>query len=211
MTRIDLNPTAQCSEKLGGMIFHGMEEIIGHSGVVAVLNFARLPGLLDHFNQRDFPVALAYSELGKIQAALEKLYGSRGGRGIALRSGRSCFNYSLREYGKELGLLSLSYRLMTASAKISAGLSLVIGHLSDLFATPIELSEQADHYSITIQNCPVCYQRKVNVEVCHLIVGFLQEFLYWISGGKFYNVHETSCAAAGTNACVIQIDKQAFE
>lgn len=211
MTITDLNPAAHCSEKLGGMIFHGMEEIIGHSGVVAVLNFARLPDLLEHFNQRDLPVALAYSELGKIQSSLEKLYGPRGGRGIALRSGRSCFNYSLREYGKELGLLSLSYRLMTASAKISAGLNLVVGHLSEIFATTIDLEELPDHYNVTIRNCPVCYQRKINVEVCHLFVGFLQEFLYWISGGKFYNVHETACAASGANACVIQIEKQAFE
>jgi predicted hydrocarbon binding protein len=42
-------------------------------------------------------------------------------------------------------------------------------------------------------------------------VGILQEALYWVSGGKFFNVEETHCIAAGDNACLIEIDKQPIE
>ena len=33
--------------------------------------------------------------------------------------------------------------------------------------------------------------------VCHLAVGLLQEALYWVSGGKVFNVEEKTCIAAG--------------
>jgi hypothetical protein len=46
---------------------------------------------------------------------------------------------------------------------------------------------------------------------CHLWVGFLQEYLYWASGGKLYSVFETECVACGASACKIVIDRQALD
>jgi predicted hydrocarbon binding protein len=43
------------------------------------------------------------------------------------------------------------------------------------------------------------------------VVGLLQEALYWVSGGKFYDVEEQDCIAMGDAACVIIIDKVAIE
>lgn len=42
---------------------------------------------------------------------------------------------------------------------------------------------------------------------CHLAVGILQEALYWISSGKYFNVEETTCIAQGDSACTIEISK----
>ena len=42
--------------------------------------------------------------------------------------------------------------------------------------------------------------------VCHLAVGLLQEALYWVSGGKVFNVEEKTCIAAGDATCTIEID-----
>jgi predicted hydrocarbon binding protein len=39
-------------------------------------------------------------------------------------------------------------------------------------------------------------------------VGLLQESLYWLSGGKIFNVEETECIARGDPACTILIEKQ---
>jgi hypothetical protein len=35
----------------------------------------------------------------------------------------------------------------------------------------------------------------------------LQEALYWVSGGKVFNVEETACIAHGGAACTVVIDK----
>ena len=40
-----------------------------------------------------------------------------------------------------------------------------------------------------------------------MAVGLLQEGLYWVSGGKYFNVEETDCIAKGDLACTIMIDK----
>ena len=58
-----------------------------------------------------------------------------------------------------------------------------------------------------IERCPVCWQRKTDHPSCNLAVGILQEALYWISGGKHFNVEETECIAQGAPACKIVIDK----
>jgi len=42
---------------------------------------------------------------------------------------------------------------------------------------------------------------------CHLAVGLLQEALYWVSGGKFFNIEETQCIACGDATCTIMIDQ----
>jgi predicted hydrocarbon binding protein len=38
-------------------------------------------------------------------------------------------------------------------------------------------------------------------------VGLLQEALYWVSGGKVFNVAEKTCVAAGDQACTIVVDE----
>jgi predicted hydrocarbon binding protein len=43
--------------------------------------------------------------------------------------------------------------------------------------------------------------------MCHLAVGLLQESLYWLSGGKMFNVEETACIGRGDAACTISIDR----
>jgi predicted hydrocarbon binding protein len=45
----------------------------------------------------------------------------------------------------------------------------------------------------------------VDDPACHLAVGLLQESLYWVSGGKIFNVQETHCIARGDPACTIAI------
>jgi predicted hydrocarbon binding protein len=40
-----------------------------------------------------------------------------------------------------------------------------------------------------------------------MAVGLLQESLYWLSGGKIFNVEETHCIARGDKACTIVIDR----
>jgi predicted hydrocarbon binding protein len=39
-----------------------------------------------------------------------------------------------------------------------------------------------------------------------LAVGLLQEALYWLSGGKIFDVKEITCIARGDPACTIVID-----
>jgi predicted hydrocarbon binding protein len=58
-----------------------------------------------------------------------------------------------------------------------------------------------------IEQCPWCWGRHEIEPVCQFTVGMLQETLYWVSGGKSYNVVEETCIAQGDPACLIVIDR----
>ncbi|MGQ0600109.1 MAG: V4R domain-containing protein [Anaerolineales bacterium] len=57
----------------------------------------------------------------------------------------------------------------------------------------------------------MCWGRKTDSPCCHLAVGILQESLYWVSGGKHFDVIETTCTAMGDETCTFVIDKKAMD
>ena len=82
---------------------------------------------------------------------------------------------------------------------------------SDLFDQQVRVEVETDRLYWQIERCPVCWKRHGDVPLCHLAVGLLQEALYWVSGGKFFNVEETNCIAKGDAVCTIVIEKQVLE
>jgi len=61
------------------------------------------------------------------------------------------------------------------------------------------------------EQCPVCLGRHSEGAACHLLVGILQESLFWISSGKFFHVEETHCIAKGDPTCIIVVYKKPLE
>jgi predicted hydrocarbon binding protein len=197
--------------KMGRIILQSMEEVIGHIGVNAVLNLANLNSRINHYPPNDLEKGFNFVELSQIQEALEGLYGPRGGRGLALRTGRVCFKYGLREFGSLLGATDIAFRLLPFDPKLRAGADLFAEAFNKYSDQKVRVEEQADRFLWHIDRCPICWQRQVDAPVCHLAVGILQESLYWASGGKVYNVEETACVAMGDPACTIVIEKKPLE
>jgi len=197
--------------KMGRIILLSMEEVIGHIGVNAVLNLANLNNRINNYPPNDLEKGFNFNELSKIQDALEGLYGPRGGRGLALRTGRVCFKYGLREFGPLLGVTDISFRLLPFDPKLRAGADLFAAAFNNYSDQRVRVEEQADRFLWHIDRCPICWKRKADVPVCHLAVGILQESLYWASSGKVYNVEETACVAMGDPACTIVIEKKPLD
>jgi hypothetical protein len=86
-------------QKMGRIILMGMEEIMGTSGVDAVLGLSPI----EDFSQANKDRSISFEAVSLLQGALEQAYGPHGGRGLALRIGRACFKYGLQEYGSILG------------------------------------------------------------------------------------------------------------
>jgi predicted hydrocarbon binding protein len=196
---------------MGRIILLGLEEVIGKNGVNATLNLANLSYLINNYPPNNLDRSFRFDELSQTQVALEKLYGLRGGRGLALRSGRACFKYGLREFGPMLGCTDLAFRLLPLNAKIRSGAELFAHTFNDFTDQRVRVIEEVDHLLWEIDRCPVCWGRKTEEPVCNLAVGILQESLYWVSSGKYFNVEETHCIARGDPSCIIQIDKTPIE
>ena len=195
-------------QRMGRIIMQAMEEVMGHAGMRAILNLASYPQFLDNYPPASSDRAFSFETVSGLNAALEQAYGPRGGRGVALRIGRATFVYGLREYGSQLGLMETAFRLLPLPTKLHAGAK----SFADLFnhhTDQVVRIEETDLYIFWhIERCPLCWGRQAEEPICHLAVGLLQESLYWLSGGKIFNVEETHCIARGDPACTIRIEKQ---
>jgi len=205
-------PSHKNVSRLSQIMLEGIEEIAGRSGVRAALNAAELSNLYELAATSAEPSPeFPFNELSAIQTALEAMYGKRGGRGITLRAGRAAFKYVLRAYGSWLNLLDLNYRLLPAPVRFKTGLDVLANLFSEMGKTTIAVVESADAWFWRIERCPFCFQIKSNEPVCTFLVGFLQEFFTWASGGKVYHVQEIECLAMGKTACIIKVDVRPLE
>jgi predicted hydrocarbon binding protein len=193
--------------RMGRIILLSMEEVMGKNGVHALLKLAALPDLLDRYPPDTAERAFPFSTLSNLTATLEQMYGPHGGRGLALRIGRACFNRGIRQYGSEIGVTETAFRLLPLPAKLNAGAQAFAGLFNTFTDQKVRIEEDGHTLLWHIEQCPLCWGRHTHEPVCHLAVGLLQEALYWLSGGKVFSVEEKTCIAAGDAACTIAIDQ----
>jgi len=200
-------PLAYCiSDRMGQLILFSMKEVIGERGFSAVMNLAGFSPAPEEAAD-DGGMAIPSEKIGSLQRALEQAYGSRGGQGLALRSGRLFFTHLVREYGASMGLSEASFRLQPPERKVIAGLRILANFFNQNMDQSVQVTDTDKHIFWRVERCPICWERHESEPVCHLIVGMLQEGLYWLSGGKVYNILEETPPAFGKPACLIRIDK----
>lgn len=193
--------------RMGRIILLSMEEVMGRNGVHAILKLASLHSLLDNYPADNAERAFPFSRVSSLTETLERLYGPHGGRGLALRIGRACFNYGVRQYGVQMGITEMAFRLLPLPAKINAGAKAFAQLFNNFTDQKVRIEENGDTLLWHIERCPLCWERHAQDPVCHLAVGLLQEALYWLSGGKVFNVEERTCIASGDETCTIVIDQ----
>ncbi|MFC1997967.1 V4R domain-containing protein [Chloroflexota bacterium] len=193
--------------KMGRIILLAMEEILGRNGINAVLNHTGLHHWINNYPPNNLDMSFPFEDLSCIQVGLEEIYGPRGGQGLALRIGQACFKYGLREFGPMLGITDMAFRLLPLPTKMTAGADIFADTFNKFTDQKVRVEETEQKLIWRIERCPVCWERSTNQPCCNLAIGILQEALYWISGGKFYNIEETACIAQGDPACTIEIDK----
>lgn len=200
-------PTFTCSDRMGRIILSGMEEIFSSNEISSILNHTTLT----KFDQSGQPINreldLSFERLPQLQASLENIYGLSAGRGLAIRSGRACFRHLLREFGAEMGLMDLEFRLLSLPNRLkfcNQAMATLINQHTGLHA----IFEMDDNYlNWTIERNPNNGTIGNDKSVCHLIFGLLQESLAWISGGKIYQMEEENCIERNDPCCKIQIRK----
>ncbi len=197
--------------KIGRIVLLATEEVMGRNGVNAALNLAKLRHLVNNYPPNNFDRQFSFEEVGSIQKALEDMYGPRGARGLALRAGRACFKYGIREFGPVLGISDLAFRLLPLGMKMKVGIEVFAEVFNKFSDQVVRLGEDEESFIWTIERCPVCWGRHTTEPCCYLAVGVLQEGAYWVSGGKSFSIEETTCVAKGDDVCTILIGKQPLD
>ena len=193
--------------RMGRIILLSMEEVMGRNGVHAILKLASLQSLLDNYPADNTERAFPFSTISTMTDMLEQVYGPHGGRGLATRIGRACFNNGIRQYGIQMGITEMAFRLLPLPAKVNAGAKAFAELFNAYTDQKVRVEEEGNTLLWHIEQCPLCWERRAHEPVCHLAVGLLQEALYWLSGGKVFNVEEKTCIAAGDETCTIVIDQ----
>jgi predicted hydrocarbon binding protein len=193
--------------RMGRIVLLAMDEILGHRGGIAVLNLAHLPDLIDKYPAYDTDLKFPFDHVSRLQTAFESLYGNLAGRGLSLRVGRACLKYGLREFGPQLGVTSLTFRLLPLPTRLVFATEALAGLFNQSSSQHVHLDVEEEQIYWHIERCPLCSQRQTAAPCCDLAVGLLQETFYWVSGGKYYTVEEKKCIACGNSTCTIVIDR----
>ena len=194
-------------ERMGRIILLAMEEVLGREGLNSTLRIASLTSYIDHYPGDRYDKTFPFETVTKLLESLELAYGPQGGRGTALRVGRACFQYGMRDYGALLGITELAYRLLPFPTRLQVGAKAFAGLFNDHSDQRVRVEEKEGKLYWSIERCPLCWQRKTNEPVCHLAVGLIQESLCWLSSGKIFDVEEIACIACGDPACTILVNR----
>lgn len=194
--------------KIGRIYLMAMEEVMGSNGIKAVLNLAKVPELIGNYPPNNLSREFDFADFGAIGAAIEEMYGPRGGRGLALRAGRASFAQGLSEFGSVVGASELAFKVIPLGTKVKVGLKAMAETFTKFSDQHSEVEEAEEFFVYTIHKCPVCWGRTSEKPICYGAVGILQEGLRWVSGGKDFKVEEVECIAAGNKTCVFHIYKE---
>jgi hypothetical protein len=194
-------------DRLKRVLLLAMKEILGQEGAEALMKSPRHQ-VSDHghvpiFPTPDFPVGNIF----QVQTALEEKFGTLAGRGLAMRVGRTCLKYSLREFGNELGLTGQGFRQMPLPARLKVGND-VLARFFNQFTSQSILLEMNDHqFTWHIDRLLPGLENDVDGLCCAWLMGFIQEAWNWMSGGKFFPVEERNCISKGQGRCTIVINQ----
>lgn len=187
--------------KIARIAILALQEVMGKNGLNAILNLAGLSNLIDHLPPENLDRQFDFADFSAINAALEEMYGPRGGRGLALRAGRATFQEGLRNFGALAGAGDLAFKVLPLQAKLRIGLpamAKIFTQTSDQLST---VEEAEDHFTYVIHRCPVCYGRHTDKPACFMATGLIQAGLKWVSGGMEFRVIQTTARSVGDPSC----------
>jgi len=184
-------------------------DVLGEAGRTTVLTTA---GLARHdLPPDDLSPTVLFATLAAINAALDAVYGERGGRDLALRVGRAWFAAGFTGFGALRGMTDPAFRARPLNQRAELGLAALAAIFTRFADQPTELEILPLAFRWTTAHSPFVLPDPAAVLLrpqCQPLVGLLQEALRWSSNGRAYAVREIHCRAAGAAACVISIARQ---
>ncbi|MBI4928855.1 MAG: hypothetical protein HY835_13890 [Anaerolineae bacterium] len=182
------------------VLLEGVKEIVGAQEAVALLKRAGKSSC-----------AQAGLPLNRVNAVFIEQYGAQSGQGVALRAGRAVFKHGLNRWGEQAGITGMDYRLLPAPKRVRAGLQIMAGIFTLSTGLNVEISEEEQAWIWRVDSCAGDQDLHASAPMCFMVVGILQEFMGWVSGGKYYRITETRCTYAGAPTCTFRIEKKALE
>lgn len=194
--------------RLGRITLQVVEELLSPKGMESLLALAHLQDFIGSYPEANLERGFDFADMAALNLGLEEFYGPRGGRGLALRAGRTIAANALSHFGALAGVEALAFKILPENLKLKVGLGALARIFSDLSDQASRVEEKADEFHYLVHRNSICWGRSGEEKpVCFMMVGILQEVLNRISGGREFRVDEAECLAAGGRLCRFVIQK----
>lgn len=199
---LDTNPIVT---NFGGQVWlQGVREIIGRESLENALSLAGL-------KSRQSASPWSINTIGILEPTLVKTYGQQGCKGVMLRSGRACFKYFIKQQGHPLGFDSLNFRMQSNQKRVTLGLQTLAQFFTKNAKVKVRLLQDQNHWYWELAEAKDASQKKITLNLCDFMIGFLQDFLNWCGNGKNYQVAQVNLRSGGIQKCAIAINKKPWE
>lgn len=204
--------TLTYSNDVGRLFLSGLNEIIGKEDLQGMLGSGPQPGSkeISDFKKTDVKNQSTI-DLGKIQEVLAKKLSSTELRGLLLRCGRASCKFFVKQYGPEMQVTSIEYRLLPSKKRLMRGLKAAAGLWGDLFERNVSVTDEGDQWLWQENRSQHGVQNERPVGDSYFTMGLLQEYLSWLSGGKTFCVKLKEGTSSRTDGCSLHITKQPIE
>ncbi|NDJ63323.1 MAG: hypothetical protein GYB67_19540 [Chloroflexi bacterium] len=186
---------------------------IGESGLNALLSVVRnmTPQYAAHIDQ--LPVdnldrAYDFALLAALNHGLDRMYGPRGGRGMALRVGQRWFRGGMQSFGALAGMSHPQVRALPEDARVALALRSLVEMFARFSDQATRLDAADDVQYIIVDPSPLAWGQTTERPTCHLLVGVFAACLDAVAGQGRYVVRETQCRASGAPLCRFEITPQ---
>lgn len=194
--------------RMGRILLQALEEVMGRNGLNALLNLIELRQYIQDLPPENLEREFDFAHITNLNRGLEDIYGQRGGRGLALRSGRALFARGLKGFGALAGVGDLAFKVLPLKTKLRIGVPAVARIFTQFSDQISRVEDHGDYFLYYIDRCSMCWGRKCDRPVGYIAVGILQETLRWVSGGLEFRVEELECIGMGAEHGVFRIDKE---
>lgn len=196
------------SNRLGRVFLESMEETIGRNGLNALLNLTESGHYIENPPANDLALGFDLATASNLNKALDMIYGPRGARGLALRSGRAMYDRIADAFDVPIGFNDLAFRLLPLQTRLKIGVPALARVLTQHSDQTHRAVDRGTYFDYAIERCAVCWGQEATTPICHMTVGLLQEALSVYGRGQEFRVLQTECRAAGAASCVFRIDKE---
>lgn len=178
-------------------------EIVGLSGIRTVLRRAELETYLQDGRVVD-GMDVTFGHIGKVSQALIDIYGQKGAAAMLRHAGSLQFAKWQEAYPGALGVAQVALKALPPMGRVKMVLKAVTVAAKQIVKVDTRMEEDGDSVFFTAFQCPYCSGVKADHVYCLTAVGALESVTEWATGEK-WAVAETTCRAAGGDACVFEL------
>jgi predicted hydrocarbon binding protein len=191
----------------GLRVFESLEIVLGKGGLTAMLRYAKLSQFIDNYPADTSERIVDFADLSSIHAALEDLYGGRGGKVLMTHVGREMWNELVGPLADpNLNAPITAVKNLPQDQRIGSIINLLKNVYEATGDRHIDVEETEDAYLFKTNPCPCCWGRKMAQPGCNVTAGHLQNAVSWATD-QLHPILQTTCRGCGDEVCTFKILK----